>query len=192
MTLSAHDIACELRGRLAADPNGLGVVRLHKLLYYAQAWHLVVTRKPLFRERIEAWANGPVVAELWADEAHDRVRPEPQRLGPEHLATVDYVLSRYGSLSGHELIRLSHDEDPWRAASERDDSATDPSPELTPAALVSFFSQDPAYPRYRAEVERHYRSLCADRRRAVVEDPAYLAGIDRALAEVRAPHARPT
>lgn len=41
------------------------VMKLQKLTYYSQAWHLVWTEKPLFDNRIEAWANGPVVRELY-------------------------------------------------------------------------------------------------------------------------------
>lgn len=35
-------------------------MKLQKLVYYARAWSLVWDEKPLFRSRIEAWANGPV------------------------------------------------------------------------------------------------------------------------------------
>jgi len=35
-------------------------MKLQKLCYYAQAWSLVWDERPLFDERIEAWANGPV------------------------------------------------------------------------------------------------------------------------------------
>ena len=47
----------------------IGVVpatKLHKLVYYSQAWSLVWDELPLFREPIEAWANGPVVRSLYA------------------------------------------------------------------------------------------------------------------------------
>ena len=37
MSVSAHDVAAELRRRFNYDP---GVVKIHKLLYYAQNWHL--------------------------------------------------------------------------------------------------------------------------------------------------------
>ncbi len=35
-------------------------IKLHKLLYYSQAWALVWDERPLFHARIEAWANGPL------------------------------------------------------------------------------------------------------------------------------------
>ena len=58
---TVHDVAAYIlkkRGSMSA-------MKLEKLVYYSQAWHLVWEDKPLFRERIEAWANGPVVPELY-------------------------------------------------------------------------------------------------------------------------------
>ena len=40
-------------------------LKLQKLVYYAQAWSLVWDEEPLFPDPIEAWANGPVVYELY-------------------------------------------------------------------------------------------------------------------------------
>ena len=40
-------------------------MKLQKLIYYSQAWSLVWDEKPLFAERIEAWANGPVCPDLY-------------------------------------------------------------------------------------------------------------------------------
>ena len=40
-------------------------MKLQKLVYYTQAWSLVWDDKPLFEEKIEAWANGPVIRELY-------------------------------------------------------------------------------------------------------------------------------
>jgi uncharacterized phage-associated protein len=39
--------------------------KLAKLLYYSQAWHLVWHGEPLFGDRIEAWAGGPMFPGLW-------------------------------------------------------------------------------------------------------------------------------
>jgi len=45
--------------------------KLQKLVYYSQAWSLVWDVRPLFPERIEAWANGPVCPELYAQHRGD-------------------------------------------------------------------------------------------------------------------------
>ncbi|MBI5345580.1 MAG: DUF4065 domain-containing protein [Chlamydiae bacterium] len=39
--------------------------KLQKLLYYAQAWSLVLRKKPIFDEPIEAWPHGPVVSKVY-------------------------------------------------------------------------------------------------------------------------------
>jgi len=40
-------------------------LKLQKLLYYAQGFHLALFGKPLFRESLEAWQYGPVVPEIY-------------------------------------------------------------------------------------------------------------------------------
>ena len=40
-------------------------LKLQKLLYYAQGFHLVIYGEPLFPETIEAWAHGPVVTSVY-------------------------------------------------------------------------------------------------------------------------------
>src|ERR1700735_3635265 len=39
----------------------LSNLKLQKLIYYAQAWHLALYNKPLFNEDFEAWIHGPVL-----------------------------------------------------------------------------------------------------------------------------------
>ena len=49
--------------------------KLQKLVYYGQAWSFVWDDDELFPEEIEAWANGPVVRELYnAHKGRFRVR----------------------------------------------------------------------------------------------------------------------
>lgn len=40
-------------------------LKLLKLLYYVQGYHLAMFNTPLFREKIQAWTHGPVVSEVW-------------------------------------------------------------------------------------------------------------------------------
>lgn len=97
--------------------------KLQKLVYYAQAWHLVWEERPLFEDAIEAWANGPVVRSLynkhrgmfsiprWAD-------GDPTRLDEGELSTIDAVLATYGPMTGADLSALTHREPPWSKARE--------------------------------------------------------------------------
>jgi uncharacterized phage-associated protein len=40
-------------------------LKLQKLLYYAQAWHLALYDSSLFPERIQAWVHGPAVPPVY-------------------------------------------------------------------------------------------------------------------------------
>lgn len=40
-------------------------MKLQKLCYYSQAWHLAWDGVPMFPEKIEAWANGPIIPVLY-------------------------------------------------------------------------------------------------------------------------------
>jgi uncharacterized phage-associated protein len=112
MAASAHDIAAVLREQLP----GIGVKKLHKMLYYCQGFHLATFGVPLFTESISAWDMGPVVSKLWkAEKDHDEPPPRAE-LGEAELNTIGYVISRYGRLSGRDLESLTHSEDPWRNA----------------------------------------------------------------------------
>lgn len=110
------DIAAEIRRRRP----GIGVVKLHKLLYFAQGHHLATFDQPLFEDTVSAWDKGPVVGALWGHETHgEPIEPHPEQLDEAMLNTIAYVLSRYGQLSGAELIQLTHGQDPWTAADRR-------------------------------------------------------------------------
>ena len=146
--LSAHDVVRELRERL---PEA-GDVKLHKLAYYCQGWHLAWTGQAMFSEPVEAWANGPVVADLWHDEKRRRLRPPAQPPDDGQFAVIDYVVGRYGRYTGRELVRKTHLEDPWRDVSESEDSFAAANPEITHESLRAWFSQDDEYLAHRSAV----------------------------------------
>ena len=130
---SAHDVAAELRRRLP----GVGVKKLHKLLYYCQGHHLAGTGGPLFGESISAWDMGPVVGALWRSEREEEAPTPGPPLSEAELNTVGYVISRYGGLTGTDLERLTHHESPWVEADRRRDPGT--SVRISHDSLRDFF-----------------------------------------------------
>ena len=48
-----------------ADPTDLTHLKIQKLLYYAQGWHLGNYEIPLFEDDIEAWQHGPVIRSIY-------------------------------------------------------------------------------------------------------------------------------
>jgi len=119
-------------------------MKLQKLVYYAQAWSLVWDERPLFRARIEAWANGPVVPHLYRKHRGrfklDEWRwGDPDKLGPEERETVDAVLDFYGNRSSHWLSELTHREPPWREARHGLAPAERGTAKLTHAAMAEYY-----------------------------------------------------
>jgi uncharacterized phage-associated protein len=122
----------------------MSAMKLQKLSYYSQAWHLVWEDKPLFDDRIEAWANGPVAPALYRlHRGHFRVTedllPGDIDVAPDEASTIEGVLRFYAGKSAWDLSNLTHSEDPWRAArSDVPDGAPSTS-EITPASMAEYY-----------------------------------------------------
>lgn len=139
--LSALDVAQYILER--QEP--ITVMKLQKLVYYSQAWSLVWDEKPLFQERVEAWANGPVVPDLY--QAHRgqfevTTIPEgnPNQLNDDQVETVDAVLGFYGDKSSMWLSNLTHMEDPWKEARVGLAPGERSNREITHSAMEEYYS----------------------------------------------------
>ena len=113
--VSALDVAAYILRK----QRPMTAMKLQKLVYYSQVWSLVWDDKPLFGERVEAWANGPVVRKLYdAHRGHYQVNRIPggfsRKLNSEQRDTIDAVLEYYGDKPSQWLSDLSHMERPWR------------------------------------------------------------------------------
>ncbi len=113
---NVHDVAAfilQQKGEMTA-------MKLQKLVYYSQAWSLVWDEAPLFDEEVQAWANGPVVPNLYA--RHQGLfklsawNGRPEMLNAEQRETILKVLEFYGDMTSQTLSELTHREDPWLKA----------------------------------------------------------------------------
>ena len=115
---TAHDVAAYIIDKqVEKTDSGIPAMKLQKLVYYAQAWSLVWDEKPLFSDRIEAWANGPVVPSLY-ETLYGRfmiidVAGNPSNLTDVERETIDKVLEHYGDKSSQWLTDLVRNEEPW-------------------------------------------------------------------------------
>lgn len=96
-------------------------MKLQKLVYYTQAWSLVWDEEPLFPERIEAWANGPAVPDLYqihkgSFKVHHWPQGNPNKVNQSQRDTVNGVLNFYGKYPSQALSDLTHSEAPWKLA----------------------------------------------------------------------------
>lgn len=94
-------------------------MKLLKLVYLAQGWHLAHHEGVLFSDRIEAWKYGPVVPLLYERFVQFGRHPICQTVSPPKLddktdALLESVWKLYGFWDAYELSDLTHQPNsPW-------------------------------------------------------------------------------
>lgn len=113
------DVAAYILNKCGA----LSTMKLQKLCYYSQAFHLVRYGAPLFNENFEAWVNGPVARSLFNQHRGRFILREgdlgslsPEALDDKAIESIDSVLSKLGEMDGASLSEMTHNELPWRNA----------------------------------------------------------------------------
>ena len=138
-----QDVASYILDRL----GGMSAMKLQKLCYFSYGYHLAWEERPLFPERFEAWANGPVCPPLYALHRGrfglnvGDIDGDPSSLDPGERESVDLVLSTYGEFTAHQLSAMTHSAGPWVTARRRAgagllDRSTE---ELTDEDIAEFF-----------------------------------------------------
>lgn len=117
--------AADVAAYILAKRGPMTAMKLQKLVYYSQAWHLVWDEQQLFPDLIEAWANGPVVPALYREHRGrfelgptETLGGDATKLTESERETVDAVLGYYGDKPANWLSELTHREAPWRNARE--------------------------------------------------------------------------
>lgn len=123
-------------------------MKLQKLVYYCQAWSLCWDEAPLFNEKIEAWANGPVVRELFNEfkgqyTVSDCSRGDSNNLSATQKETIDKVLEFYGKHSPQWLSDLTHSEAPWKNARTGLSDGVPCDREISLASIEDYYSSLP-------------------------------------------------
>lgn len=127
-TISADAVASYILKKAHEAGDLMTHLRLQKLVYYVQAWHLAIAGEKIFPERFQAWVHGPVEEGLYRRFRHYGWQPimdapsDPE-LPDAVTAFIDEVLDAYGGFTAWELERMTHAEDPWIKA--RGDLAPD-------------------------------------------------------------------
>ena len=107
-----------------SDKKNVTNKKLQKLLYYAQAWHLVFKGKPLFKDKIEAWVHGPTVGIIYdqfKSFGYNNIEKDIEtnnfkKISKSVLDILDEVWRVYGKYDGNFLELLTHGETPWQEA----------------------------------------------------------------------------
>lgn len=139
--------------QVSEEERELSLLKLQKLLYYTQAWHLAHYSTQLFPARFQAWVHGPVCREVY-----DRFRDAyslysgipatevPANFDPDAEFTeqerelIDSVLDVYAGFTGSQLEQMTHQEDPWMEARRGVPPAARSENELNEETMRRFYS----------------------------------------------------
>lgn len=144
MTAKVQDVAAYILLKEAP----MSAMKLQKLCYFAYGYHLAWEDRQLFPERFEAWANGPVVRELYSQHRgqfrleKDDIAGDPTALDDGERESVDAVLESFKAYGAHELSAMTHRPGPWLEARKRaglDDDLQRSNEELLDEEIADFF-----------------------------------------------------
>ena len=102
-------------------------LKLQKLLYYVQVDFLKQFNKVAFSNTIEAWKYGPVVPDVYryySDYGRNVItikEPVFSLDTPQLKMVTDNVIEKKGQYTGIALMRMTHNEHPWKKAKEQSD-----------------------------------------------------------------------
>ncbi|MEZ5357460.1 MAG: DUF4065 domain-containing protein [Candidatus Zixiibacteriota bacterium] len=123
----------------ADNGDSITNLKMQKLLYYAQAWHLVNFGKRLFFDPIEAWEFGPVVSNVYHSfkkHGYDSL-PIPksvsnieERLKKGQLKYLKELFLIFNDFSATALVSMTHSESPWKDNFKKGYNNEIPVPEL--------------------------------------------------------------
>jgi uncharacterized phage-associated protein len=117
VSYSANQVAEWILWLAAQKGKKLSHMQLQKHLYYAQGYSLGMSGEALFDDRIEAWAHGPVVPEVFRNYkrfgANKITPPVHVEIPLDAFGIVDVVVSEKSSATASELRNATHSEPPY-------------------------------------------------------------------------------
>lgn len=111
-----------------ANDAELSNLKLQKLLYYAQGYHLARHDAPLFVDPIQAWSNGPVVEKVYrAFKKHgsgDLSLPKEDEfdwpdVDEDTTQFLIQIWDQLGCFAAWRLRDMTHSETPWKVQFDR-------------------------------------------------------------------------
>jgi Uncharacterized phage-associated protein len=124
MPISVLDVAKYFLTKGKTSTNeAITHLKLQKLVYYAQGYHLAVFGEALFADSIEAWVHGPVCPVLYNTYRFYGYSEIPAPKGIPNIpdnakVIIDMAWDVFGQYEGPDLERFTHQEEPWIRARE--------------------------------------------------------------------------
>jgi uncharacterized phage-associated protein len=120
LVLSCIDVAKYFIWLANETGSFISNLKLQKLVYYSQAWHLALYDHPLFEEDFQAWVHGPVIPSLYQKYQSFGWQPileDASPMLPEDVSQfLGEVAEEYFACDAYELEQMTHAEYPWDLA----------------------------------------------------------------------------
>lgn len=140
MVYDVNDIANRLLLFFEEKGELITNMKLQKMLYYQQGFHLAYFDEPLFDEDIEAWTYGPVVKSMYhkyKDFGKNGIPADRNKsfnfIQTTELALFNEVNKVYGRFSAMGLMEMTHQEYPWKSVPKKEGSI------IPQSTIQSFF-----------------------------------------------------
>lgn len=136
---------------ILSEIGEVSTMKLQKLCYYSLVEGLIAEPPVvLFKNKIEAWANGPVCRDLWnvhrgafyinKSMIKDEYLSNNAELPVEYKNYINIVLEKYGNMSGAQLSEKTHQEEPWINAINDVNSSKNSTAIISHKAIIDFYS----------------------------------------------------
>ena len=120
MAYKALDIANKIISKTDLEHGDtISNLKLQKMMYYQQGFHLAYFGTPLFDEDIVAWQYGPVVPSVYQEyksfESNSiSTSKEGISLSDDEEELFNNVYEEYNQFSAVALMKMTHEETPWK------------------------------------------------------------------------------
>lgn len=115
---------------------GISNLKLQKVLYFVQAYFLIQTGHPCFKDKIEAWDFGPVVPKAYGEYKQygcgdipttksfimidkdniwnsKRVEFKEIAISDDDKSLIDKVIDKFSDYSATDMVELTQHQTPW-------------------------------------------------------------------------------
>lgn len=147
-TLKAQDVGRYFLYLANQERKPITNKKLQKLVYYSQAWSLVLNNKKLFSEPIEAWVHGPAVRSLYVqykkfgfEPIQEEIKADTLNIAGQTKELLDNVWQLYGKMDAGYLEMLTHSEKPWQEAREGLQSSESSGNEISLKTMKSYYAE---------------------------------------------------
>lgn len=123
--------------------------KLQKLLFYTQAWSLVLNNRKIINDQFEAWIHGAAIPSVYgrykkfgfSEITEDYDTNEFESLTEPEIQLLDEVWDVYGKYDPDYLEELNHSEMPWQKARQNTSPLEASQAKISEVDMKSYYAE---------------------------------------------------